>query len=365
MKRCIFYLPYRLEEKANGARMIRPRKMMQAFREIGYEVFEITGFSAERRQKIRGLKKSIAAGDKYDFMYTEAHTEPTLLTDPHHLPTHPFLDFGFFKYIRKQGIKIGLYYCDIYWKFDTYGVGLPAWKKAAAIRCYKYDIREYERWLNIFYIQELKLIDYTDSKKLKEIGRELPPGADAIEAAPRPERKAGDPLRIFYVGGLSNLYEMEEVVKAVTATPGCELTLCCRKEEWEKEKHKYEPYMCDRIRIVHLNGDQLEGEYAKADLCSLLFRKTEYREMIKPFKALEYLAHEIPMLSTKGTAIGSYVEQNDIGWNVAYNEKSICRALQEILEDPALIAQKRRNCAAVKQQNLWTSRAEQVAKELS
>ena len=32
MKRCIFYLPYRLEEKANGARMIRPRKMALLFK---------------------------------------------------------------------------------------------------------------------------------------------------------------------------------------------------------------------------------------------------------------------------------------------------------------------------------------------
>ena len=97
MKKCIFYLPYKLDEDAMGARMMRPRKMIQAFTDIGYEVAIITGTSLERRPLIRKIKNKIKEGERFDFMYTEAHTEPTLLTDPHHLPTHPFLDFGFFK----------------------------------------------------------------------------------------------------------------------------------------------------------------------------------------------------------------------------------------------------------------------------
>ena len=40
MKHCIFYLPYELDPSAARARMVRPRKMIQAFRSIGYDVFE-------------------------------------------------------------------------------------------------------------------------------------------------------------------------------------------------------------------------------------------------------------------------------------------------------------------------------------
>ena len=36
MRKCIFYLPYRLEQ-GSGARMVRPRKMVEAFRAVGYE----------------------------------------------------------------------------------------------------------------------------------------------------------------------------------------------------------------------------------------------------------------------------------------------------------------------------------------
>ena len=53
---------------------------------------------------------------------------PTLLTEPHHFPTHPLLDFGFFRYVKKQGIPIGLFYSDIFWKFEDYGKDLSfAW----------------------------------------------------------------------------------------------------------------------------------------------------------------------------------------------------------------------------------------------
>ena len=102
MKQCIFYLPYKLEEHGAGARMMRPRKMAQAFRDIGYEVAMISGVSSSRRKQIHDVKKRIAAGEKFDFLYMEASTEPTLLTDPGHLPTHPFLDYGFLEYVRKH-----------------------------------------------------------------------------------------------------------------------------------------------------------------------------------------------------------------------------------------------------------------------
>ena len=103
MKKCIVYIPYKLEDKGQGARMLRPRKMVQAFRDIGYDVAMISGVSSERRGMIRDVKKRIAAGERYDFLYMETNTEPTLLTDPGHLPTHPFMDYGFFRFVKKHG----------------------------------------------------------------------------------------------------------------------------------------------------------------------------------------------------------------------------------------------------------------------
>ena len=363
MKRCIFYLPYKLEENGRGARMLRPKKMIQAFRDIGYEVFVIEGLSKERRARIHEIERRIKSGEKYDFMYTESHTVPTLLTDPHHLPSHPLLDFGFFRFVRNHGIKIGLFYCDIYWKFDNYGIGLPAWKKYGAILNYKYDIKQYRKYLDKFYVPDLKVCDYLSDGRLRAIASELSPGAENIKS--RREKKSKEfNLTVFYVGGLGSQYQIDELVKAISITDNTKLIICCREEEWAKERCNIEPYLCDRIEVIHKNGNELEPYYEEADICSLLFKKDIYREMAKPFKAFEYLAHEIPSLSTRGTAIGTFVEQNNIGWNIDFKADQIAETLNSIINNPAELAEKKNNCSMVKKSNLWTSRAQKVASDL-
>ena len=102
MKRCIFYLPYELPERGDIPGSLRPRKMIQAFENIGYDVFVICGQCSDRKRLIKKLKFSIKEGDRYEFMYTESSHLPTILTEPHRYPTHPLMDFRFFKYIKKN-----------------------------------------------------------------------------------------------------------------------------------------------------------------------------------------------------------------------------------------------------------------------
>lgn len=367
MKRCIFYLPYELVEHGMGARMMRPRKMIQAFRDIGYEVFVIQGFSKERRNQIAKLKKSIQQGAKYDFMYTESSTMPTLLTDPHHLPLHPFLDFGFFKYVKKQGIKIGLFYCDIYWKFDSYGTELNKLKREVALINYAYDIKKYEKQIDRFYVPDKKMLDYLNSDKLSSISDILPPGAEDLKVTVKALSKRSfkeKPLHIFYVGGIGNQYQIAALVEAVSKTDNCILTLCCREPEWSKEKKNYEKWLNDRIQIIHKKGDELETYYQKADICSLVFKGDIYREMAMPYKAFEYLGHEIPVIATQGTAIGRFTEENGTGWVLPYNAEDISTLLREIIDNPNMLVEKRANCSEVKKQNLWKCRAKQVESNL-
>ena len=368
MKQCIFYLPYKLEEHGAGARMMRPRKMAQAFRDIGYEVAMISGVSSSRRKQIHDVKKRIAAGEKFDFLYMEASTEPTLLTDPGHLPTHPFLDYGFLEYVRKQGIPIGLFYSDLFWKYDGYGEGLPGWKKKSALMCYGHDIRQYEKLLDRFYVPDVKTFSAViGSEKLTGMMTELSPGAENLAVTPREPGQRDflkDPLTVFYVGGLGGNYQIAELIRAIHDSENVRLILCCRETEWEREKPGFAEFLCDRIEVIHKSGDELAPYYDAADIGSLLFKRGSYIDMAKPFKAYEYLGHELPVMSTKGTAMGNFVERYGIGWNIAYSAKAIQRVFREIYEDPALLSQMRRNCRDAKAENLWTCRAEQVVRDL-
>ena len=348
--------------------MVRPLKMIKAFENIGYEVFVIHGYSHERKKLIKRIKENIKSGIKYDFMYTESSTEPTLLTDPSHYPTHPFMDFGFFKYIKKQGIRIGLFYCDIYWKFDSYGKQLSTLKKYIAIKNYEYDIKNYEKLIDIFYVPDLGIQKYIDNKSLIRIMRELPPGSDNIS----PYKKTyenydfkSEYLQIFYVGGLGQHYQIKKLIQAVSEIQYCRLTICCRMEEFEKEKANYDGLLNENINIVHKSGQALEEYYKKADIGSLLFEESIYMNMAKPFKAYEYLAYGLPVISTKGTAIGDIVEKNNIGINMEYEVAAIKEALNMIINNPNILDEYRRNCVLFKKENLWECRAKKVEMDLT
>ena len=367
MKKCIVYIPYELVEHGMGARMVRPRKMIEAFRNIGYDVYVIDGFSENRKKLIKTIKNQICSGVIYDFMYVESSTEPMLLTVPHHLPTYPFLDFGFFRFIKAHSIPIGLFYCDIYWKFDTYGNDLPAWKRIGGLLNYQYDIKQYKKYLSKFYVPNLQTMRYLGEDELTKIAAELPPGADDLivnKSSYACRDFSEKPLTVFYVGGIGNHYQILELVKAIYRTDCCRLILCCRKNEWEREKNLFSEYLSEKITIIHETTDRLEPYYAEADLCSLLFRIDEYTKMAIPFKSFEYIAHETPVICTKGTAMGDFIEKYDCGWTIPFDVNSISNVLCEIIKSPGILKEKEGKCIIAKGNNLWTTRATQVASDL-
>ncbi|NBH35825.1 glycosyltransferase [Clostridiaceae bacterium] len=369
MKKCIFHIPIALDPNALSASGIRPMKMLQAFREIGYEVAEVSGDAKSRKKAIREIKANIKKGVHYDFLYSESSTTPTILTEKHHFPTHPFLDFSFFEFCRKNHIKIGLFYRDIYWKFDTYKKALPAWKAFLAIYCYKYDLKKYEQLLNKLYLPSLKLYSYIKIENLDFIADVLPPGCQNQLREQMNEDRIRNfdekPLVIFYVGGLGECYDISELMAAVSKIKQCKMIICCRKNEWEKEKDSLKKYIVNgNIEIIHKNNQELEPYYEQADICCLLFRPYVYRELAIPFKAFEYLGHLKPVLVSKKTLISEFVDQYKIGWSMEYSTDVIYRKLSEIIENPDLLQEKKRNCIKAREENTWCKRAEKVAADL-
>lgn len=372
MKRCIFYLPYKLPEHCFTPGQLRPQKMVQAFRDIGYDVFVIWGYCEERKKLIKELKSNIKNGYQYEFMYTESSSIPTILTDPNHYPTHPFMDFSFFRYIKRQGIKIGLFYRDIHWKYNifrpkTYRKYLAGLNSLLYLLCYKYDIMQYKKMIDRFYLPSMTMADIIGSKRLKSIAALLLPGSDNLQVKCKNYSQRDftkKPLNIFYVGNVSEHYHLTEMVKAVSCTVHCTMTLCCNKWIWDREKEKFEPYLNENIHIIHKNSDELEPYYKEADIGSIFFENNDYMDMAIPFKSFEYLANEIPAIATANTAIGNFIEKNNIGWTLPYNADAACELLNRIIKNPEMISEKQCNCIKTKQENLWTVRAKKVEQDL-
>src|SRR5699024_1878719 len=129
-KQCIFHIPIDLRGQKNSGSSVRPNKMIEAFQNIGYKVEIIMGDGKK--------KKKIKKREKYDFLYSESSNLPTLLTETHHFPRYPFLDFRFFRFCKKHNIKIGLFYRDVHWKFDHFKKGKSKYKLIIGEWFYKY-----------------------------------------------------------------------------------------------------------------------------------------------------------------------------------------------------------------------------------
>lgn len=359
--RMVFHHPLPVRAGASSASGIRPYGLLEAFRGLGIEVDVVCGYGAERARAAAKVRANLRRGVRYAFMYAESSTEPTLLTEPHHLPTHPFVDFALMAELKRSGAKLGLFYRDIYWRFPAYGGGLPAWKVAGAKLFYWYDLWQYRRLLDRLYLPSMEMADHVPVIERSRMSA-LPPGhAGAPPVAPR----QGPGLHLLYVGGLGDHYRMHALVEAVGLVPGVHLTICTREPEWRAAGPGYALPADGRVEVVHRSGEALEALYAAADVAALVVEPQPYREFAVPLKVFEYLGACRPILASEGTLAGRMVAEQGIGWTAPYAVPAIASLLARLAAEPGSISGRRRIVESLRAAHTWTARARQVADDLA
>lgn len=361
-KRCIFHIPNHIDAGSKSGSSIRPKMMIKAFEENGYIVDCIMGYGKERKAQIAKIKKNILDGVNYDFMYAENSTMPTLLTEKNHFPKYPFLDFGFFKFCKKHGIKIGLFYRDVYWKFPVYKEEVSKIKQFFSIPMYEYDLKEYKKYVDVLYLPSLKMEKYVNVPiKTKA----LPPGCSIVTDKTKVNTEESDNLRLFYVGGVGELYDLTKLLQVVKELKKVKFTICCREQEWEERKEYYKPNMSDNVEIIHKSGKELEYYYDNADVCMLFFESEGYRSFAMPIKLFEYLGHFKPIIATENTATGEFVEKEQIGWCIAHDVGRLKALLEGLLQNRDELNKVQNNMWEIAPNNCWKIRARTVIDDLT
>lgn len=105
-KKMMFFVLYPLIFPKSGSGVI-PIKMHEAFKEIGYDVFLISGNKEEKKKRLLELKQTKI---KFDFCYSELSSYPLQLQ----------IDYCIYSYLHKVNIPIGIFYRDPYWMFKDY-----------------------------------------------------------------------------------------------------------------------------------------------------------------------------------------------------------------------------------------------------
>lgn len=360
--RILFHHPLPLDPASKSASGIRPLRMLQAFKDLGCEVDLVTGYAAERKAAIKKVRNNIKSGVVYNFLYSESSTMPTALTEPHHLPVSPLLDWRFFQFCKTQKIPIGLFYRDIYWLFPEHNTGLNKIKFLVAKVAYRYDLFVYKQTLNKLYLPSLEMGAYIPTVP-KERFKSLPPGCLSSPADDASHAPSAGLLRLFYVGGISSHYQLHTLFEALQDMPSVHLTLCTREAEWLAVRHEY-PALSPNIKVIHKTGVEMEKHLHACDVALLFVKPQEYREFAAPVKLYEYLGCFKPILASQGTLAGSFVQAKGIGWTVVYDKKALQAQLQTLLEHPALLQGVRQNLHAVAPLHTWQARAQQVIEDL-
>jgi len=359
VKRIIFHCPFSLNPNAISASGIRPLKMLQAFESLGYNVDVVSGDTFSRKKAINTIIKNIKNGEKYDFVYSESSTMPTALTDRHHLPLHPFMDFNFFRFLKKNNVKIGLFYRDIHWKFDHYGLGLPWYKRQLALFFYYFDLKSYNKYIDVLYLPSLemgKYIDFVDSNKFNA----LPPAHDI--PFPKESIMVNENLKLLYVGGIGEGYKLYKLFDALRLMPEIQLTVCTRRLDWSNVKSDY-GVIPENIKIVHESANGLNELYLKSDIGILFVEPKSYWEFAVPFKLYEYIGKNKPIICCNDTLVGTIVRSNNIGWSIDYNVDALVELLTSLQSKD--ISEKTKNISKFSLTETWESRASKVSHDLS
>ncbi|HQB08938.1 MAG TPA: glycosyltransferase family 1 protein, partial [bacterium] len=316
-KNMIFHTPLPLFEDPASASGLRPLKMIEAFKNIGYNVDVVSGYANERKTKIREILRRIEMGQKYDFCYCESSTMPTLLTEPNHLPVAPFLDFHFIKKLKDNSISTALFYRDIHWVFEQYKNATGFFKRFIATLFYRYDLLMYNRLFDVLFLPSEKMVESIPVKiKINKIFA-LPPGCDITNFDLKDIKKIENELTVVYAGGIiPPLYDLSPLFEAIKKNKKLRLFLICREEEFINTNTYYDISNVKNIEIIHGSGATIRKYFLNADIYAILWKPFSYLSFAYPYKLFEALSYGLPIITTKGTATSDFVENNNIGWTV-------------------------------------------------
>ncbi len=356
MPSMIFLYTGRLSEDPKSGSAVRPVKMLEAFKEIGFEVAEITGYSADRARGYAKIRRKIREGKAYDFCYIETTTMPMALGDPGHLPLRPVMDIRFISRLKRLRIPVLLFYRDIHWVFPTYGTRTSVWKRAAALLFYKAEFKKLVSMCDAFFLPSTRMERYLPIKP--PVIEVLPPGSAPISL----DRKPGSSgLGLLYVGGVTPpIYDLSELLEVVSGEQNLHLTIVCREAESAGLKERCAGET--GVRILHHSAAELAEDYRTADIASLFLGPSEYFAMAMPIKLFEAIGYGVPVLAREGTAAGDFVAREGVGW-VASGLEEARAILRRLAGNPGELEAMRRKVREAAPRHSWAERARQVARD--
>ncbi|MFT8887573.1 MAG: glycosyltransferase [Ethanoligenens sp.] len=330
---------------------VRPQRMAQAFGRLGYEVTVLSGLQNRKRERWarvwrvwRTLRDNVP-----DFCYVEP-------------PSGPFFnlcDHLLLMRLWANGVPIGLFYRDAYWKFaDWWGVKGP--KRWGLTLMHLFDLLIFRITCTVLFFPTQSMADLFAFPR-KTV---LPPAG--METPVVPHAPSGKAL---YVGGVSSFYGTDMLLNAFAILneelrKPVHLTVVCREKEMGDF---FEPYLGRTwLTVLHRSGDTaLAPLYAESDVALYPSRPDRYMDFCMPVKLFEYLSRALPVVCTDCTEAARFVRENGVGVVTPYNPREYALAVAALFDEPERLRALRAHCVeALREKHLWRHRAEQAARDI-
>lgn len=360
----LVYYPFSLAQKVDSASKSRPIEMIRAFEEWGEQegirVITITGDSKERAQQFDRLRKS---GDLDDllFCYMENQTIPLWLTDSGHIPKQPLIDLKLFRFLKSKEVPIGVFYRDVYWKFDEI-YPLKGVKKAIMKMIYRLEERLYQTYAKVIFLPSEPMFPYINIQKPKVA---LPPGGKNVIIQKRPSEN--QTLRGIYVGGIREDTGIPILIKAMEQVQEQKLpfslTIVCREQEYRSLSEDLRERISNlHVNVKHISGFELQEEYQSADVGFIPFIPNKYNDFAVAFKLFEYLSNEVPIIATECKAQTQIIQSGPYGVICKPDVDDLVEAIQTMIDQhPKYVEEIKRSFA---ERHSWIARVKTVSQEL-
>ncbi|MCH2533955.1 MAG: hypothetical protein MK008_05890 [Bdellovibrionales bacterium] len=360
-KRIIFHYPLSIDKYGKSGSTLRPYKMIKAFEDCGYFVDVVSGDVNSRKEAIRTIKNNFKKGIRYDFLYSESTTMPTLLCEKNHIPKSPLLDYLFWFWFKRNCGPVGLFYRDIYWRFNDYKSNLNFLKRTYAKFFYWADLVAYRLIVNVVFLPSNLMISYIPKFIRPKSYHSLPPGCDLKETKDKKDKKD---LRLLYIGSIAPpYYNIKPLLEVMSRSEFAKLIICCPKDQWVKYSHLYDETINNNINIVHESNKNLDKLYEESDFVVVFRENNEYLKFSMPYKIFEAIGYNKPIIINKDCEAGRYINYYRIGATVSSGEE-LYNLLLKINNERSIIDQYIVNIKNNKNKFTWQARALEAKNKL-
>lgn len=337
-KYIILYYPFTLRNNLNVGSTVRISKIRSYFQKFsklcGYELIEINGEQRARAKQIKKIKKINPKNIMYCYM--EFQNIPLLLTNINHIPTNPFVDINFFKYMKKNNIPLGAFYRDIYWKFDDM-YPLKGIKKLLMVNLHKFDLKIYKKYLDILFLPSKQMNQYVNFPEDRVVA--LPSGGDLnLQNVEFPNRNhKSEEINAIYVGSLHETSGYDLLLESFRRINKegikINLTLVCREKEFKEKVDKFRGYLGESwLDVKHLGIEELGDFYYKSDFAVIPYRQNIYNNFAMPVKLIEYISFGMPILSTNCEETAKFINKNGFGITVNDNVEDFTKGIKKMIK---------------------------------